>query len=363
VGWCARDARHVLAVLLLAIPVAAEGQTVLLAGYGHNADDATGLETGEAVTLGLTHFRSATGLVAAVGLPLDPDASSRWGTIGGWFDHRPATSTWGITGAGTLFAFGDPILDRTGAGSVLSLDGYTIIGLDPAVVRLRLGARHGSFMDGEDSSQRLLGRAGTEVGFGTGELELRAELDHWRAEEGGYTQAGARVAMANARFQAWAGVSRWLDDDLPGTGWDVGARVPLTERLALTARGGVQAEDILFQVPPQRSWSLGLQFRMGPEPLLPSLAVPVLIDRGESVTLTLPTDDLGNPPAVAGTFSGWQTLPMQRVGDRWRLELVLEPGVHEYAFVTSEGEWFVPEGTPGRRPDGFGGFVAVLIVQ
>ena len=41
----------------------------------------------------------------------------------------------------------------------------------------------------------------------------------------------------------------------------------------------------------------------------------------------------------------------------------LEPGVYRYSFRSESGEWFVPESTPGRRPDGMGGFVAVLVVS
>ncbi|HEY8485417.1 MAG TPA: hypothetical protein VIL13_12465 [Longimicrobiales bacterium] len=39
------------------------------------------------------------------------------------------------------------------------------------------------------------------------------------------------------------------------------------------------------------------------------------------------------------------------------------PGVYHYAFVTADGKWFVPESVPGRKDDGMGGHVAVLVVR
>jgi hypothetical protein len=371
-------AGFLLVGLLLSFPAGTPAQTLLWAGYGQNADDATGVATGESLTAGLGRFGPAAGLAGAVGVPLDPDASMRWGTVSAWFDRRATASPWGVAGGVSLFAFGDPVLDRTGAGSIAFLDGYHVLALAPAELRFRVGARHGlsagagNGVDGEDvggTSQRLLGRAGTELGVRAGALDLRGELDHWRAEEGGYTQAGARIGLADRRFQAWAGVSRWFHEALSGTGWEVGARVPLARRFAVLVRGGVQGQEILFQVPPQRTWSVALQLRTGADPMVAALPASVIRDARRPVTLTLPAAALPGdptgaaPPGVAGTFSGWQTIPMRRAGDFWEVELVLEPGVHEYSFVTAAGEWFVPQGTPGRKPDGFGGQVALLIVQ
>jgi len=53
---------------------------------------------------------------------------------------------------------------------------------------------------------------------------------------------------------------------------------------------------------------------------------------------------------------------MVRQGDAWVLTLPLGRGVYRYAYRGADGEWFVPEGTPGRQDDGFGGVAAVLIV-
>jgi hypothetical protein len=350
-----------LAAILYA-PAPAGAQSLVWAGYGHNSDHATRLTTGEALQLGYALFRPASGAAATVGVPLDPDASSRWATLAGWLESAIAGPV-GVSASASGFAFHDPLLESSGVGSIVALDTHGTLDLGRAELRLRLGARHGAHMGDDGGSQRLLGRAGTAATARFGAMEARAELDHWLAEEAGYTQVAARASFAQPRIQAWAGIAHWADASLPGTGWDVGVRVPVTDRVAITGRGGVPAQDILFWIPRQQTWSVAVQLRTGAPTLAAALPVPAVHDAGRGVTFTLPARGLEGQPAVAGSFSGWRPVPMERARDGWRLHLSLEPGVHEYAFVTEDGTWFVPERTPGRKPDGFGGFVAVLIVE
>lgn len=82
-----------------------------------------------------------------------------------------------------------------------------------------------------------------------------------------------------------------------------------------------------------------------------------------SVTVRIPITDAEDAPSVAGDFTGWSAVPMDEDGDHWTATFDLEPGVYQYAFRSPSGEWYVPESVPGRRPDGMGGFVAVLVVS
>jgi hypothetical protein len=94
----------------------------------------------------------------------------------------------------------------------------------------------------------------------------------------------------------------------------------------------------------------------------PSLAPRV--ERG-AVRIVLPSallDADGAAPSVAGEFSEWRPTTMTRAGDVWILDLPLESGVYRFSFVSASGEWFVPERYPGRIDDGFGGWVALLVV-
>ena len=68
-------------------------------------------------------------------------------------------------------------------------------------------------------------------------------------------------------------------------------------------------------------------------------------------------------PSVGGDFNQWKPAPMRREGKYWSYTVAASPGVYNYAFVTADGDWFVPEDVPGRRDDGMGGKVAVLVVK
>jgi len=54
---------------------------------------------------------------------------------------------------------------------------------------------------------------------------------------------------------------------------------------------------------------------------------------------------------------------MEREGDDWTYTVAVPRGVYSYAFVGADGAWFVPEGVPGRKDDGMGGHVAVVVVR
>ena len=101
--------------------------------------------------------------------------------------------------------------------------------------------------------------------------------------------------------------------------------------------------------------------RSAPQPLRVKLSVAVL---ASSATLRLAlawaTDNA--VLSIAGDFNNWQVVPMQREGGVWMIRLPLPPGVYNYAFRSARGEWFVPASVAGRRDDGMGGHVAVLVV-
>jgi hypothetical protein len=66
---------------------------------------------------------------------------------------------------------------------------------------------------------------------------------------------------------------------------------------------------------------------------------------------------------VAGSFNGWEpsALPLQRQADgRWVVEVVLEPGRHEYRFVV-DGQWTDDPLSPAYVSNPFGGLNCVLV--
>lgn len=62
---------------------------------------------------------------------------------------------------------------------------------------------------------------------------------------------------------------------------------------------------------------------------------------------------------VAGDFSGWQPIALNRVGDEWTGALELSPGRHAYMYVV-DGRWTTDPEAHSFRDDDFGRRNAVL---
>jgi len=68
--------------------------------------------------------------------------------------------------------------------------------------------------------------------------------------------------------------------------------------------------------------------------------------------------------AVAGDFSDWNSLQMERKNDNcWVITLKVKPGKYQYSFVIDGNEWVPDPGSPRQVEDGFGGVNSVLVVN
>jgi 1,4-alpha-glucan branching enzyme len=68
---------------------------------------------------------------------------------------------------------------------------------------------------------------------------------------------------------------------------------------------------------------------------------------------------------VAGSFNGWEpsAMPLQKQeGDRWVVELMLDPGKYEYRFVV-DGEWTDDPLSSAYVSNPFDGLNGVLLVE
>jgi len=81
------------------------------------------------------------------------------------------------------------------------------------------------------------------------------------------------------------------------------------------------------------------------------------------VVLHLLAREAGSPPpVVAGDFTNWMPVRMERHKDEWRYSVHVSSGVYHFAFRGADGRWFVPATLPNRTEDGMGGWVAVLVI-
>jgi hypothetical protein len=217
--------------------------------------------------------------------------------------------------------------------------------------------------------------AGDVQGGGLYEIGVRAGASHgvWVAQLDGrwladdttsYPFTGLQLGGVVGDVQLWGGAGRWHTPDASSE-WSVGVavNVPLVGQLWFGMRA--DARDPLYRNAERTSWNLGISRALGRPPRAARLPAPTRVDDG--LVFRLPRQVVPGsgaaPPAIAGEFSDWAPLPMQRSNGEWVLQVPLAAGVHRFAFVTADGEWFVPEGYPGRIDDGMGGWVAVVVVR
>lgn len=304
----------------------------------------------------------ATSLYLAAALPLD-DAAGAWGAAG-------ATRRLGIGTAGRLrtgldlgghgYVHRDGISEQTGLGATLEAGAFGEAALRQGRVALRTFVRQYLAEAGDERASRTtldgelrvesVPRAGVRVG-GAG---------RWvQAAEGGYPAVTADVAAVMGPAQVLVAAEQWLGSNLRDTGWSATLGVDLR---VVNAWAAVRQEtrDPLYWNPSRRSWSVGISRSLGAARPTPR---PVVPQRPGRARLQLAQAAARGPIQVAGDFTGWQPRPMRLAGGVWEIEIVLAPGVYNYAFVDGAGRWFVPEDVPGRVDDGMGGHVAVLVVE
>lgn len=317
------------------------------------------------------------------------DPARRWLYLSSGIPFGSDDSLWGAAGAGTRllesvgsvelgadlsaqgFLYRDPASSATGTGGILDLRPLAAVADDRVRLELRSGwVGYGNSID-TVSIRRGLHDSDLSLRFApVPELRLTGTLRHVRGDEGDFTFGGGQVAVQAGPVQLWGSIGGWTSDLLPTTEWGAGAsyRLDPRARTVLAASVRQDATDPVYWNRPRTRWSIGVSRSLGgprgAEPLPRSEAgslVPELTDG--TVRIRIPKTGSREPPAIAGDFTDWEPVPMSDDGDHWVAAFQLEPGVYRYAFRSSSGEWFVPEAVGTRRPDGFGGYVAVLVVS
>jgi hypothetical protein len=353
----------VLSAPLWAAPAGAQGLSVDV-GAGRFVYDAVSASVPSDNLIGVVRYegRREAWVFGAAGAPLGA-GDTFWlaaGT-GGRFLAGPARRlSFGADVAAHGFSFRDAVADQLGTGGTIEALPLVRLAAGAGSFEARAGWRGHTLSFGGLRESRGVVDAGVRAGYG---LTVRAEAEgRWvRAREGTYPFAGVSLAYRPARFGLWATGGRWLSDDLDEVSWGVGADANLGPRLTLWAGIRQDAPDPLYWNPSRRTWSVGLTTRL--RRVRPALAPVARSSAGRVLVRIRSTDAPPGPVWIAGDFNAWNPQPMRREGETWVIDLPLEPGVYNYAFRTGGGEWFVPASTPGRRDDGMGGHVAVLVVS
>jgi hypothetical protein len=178
--------------------------------------------------------------------------------------------------------------------------------------------------------------ANARLGVAAGPLDLSGYAG-WRG-----APAGSGVAP-----QAWGGLS--------AVAW-------LGGRVALFLAGGSYPADLLQGLPRGRYASAGIRLaNLRPRvPILQPILRPIYHEEqsGGLLRFELPA---AQRVEIAGDWTGWEPVPLQRESrGRWVLRVTLPAGVHRFNLIV-DGEWTVPPGVTSV-PDGFGGRTGLLIV-
>lgn len=338
-------------------------------------------DTPNSFALGLRFDDASTGLRVSAGVPTSA-AEPLWGGAGAWkrlsapfgrvragidlaanafasFDRAPAADV--VPGP-----FDPPPLpspDRSGsalAGQVLPVLG---VGIPGAEVQARYGLSRYAAWFGDATARRSVQLADVQVTWSpVRSLAVVPVLRRVAARrESPATFAGLSLVGASSSGSAWASVGTWRVDAVTDAQWSAGARVQVHPQLSLEAGVRHDGVDPLYLQPAQTAWSVGASVLLA-RPRTAAPPVPSAYADGRA-TIRLPVASSGSQPSIAGDFNDWKPAPMQRAGAHWTYTVAVQPGVYNYAFVRRSGEWFVPRDVPGRKEDGMGGWVAVLVVR
>ena len=297
---------------------------------------------------------------------------SRWGGFGIGDRLVPSTSSSrGINIGADIgahgFVFRDALLDQSGKGGFMEAMPFIQVPAGLATFEVGGGWRGQtlSYAGIVDSRHVFESRAHATYGLaepGPHRWIVEGDARWVRASEGIYPFVGGALRYRGTPVQAWFQTGRWFSNSLNDAAWGAGIDITLTDRFALWSSVRQEAPDPLYWNLPRRSWSVGVTRRFGLAGQTPPLTT-VQADAGGVLIRVNAADVDGISVSVAGDFNGWRPVPMQREGREWLVRLPLAPGVYHYAFRSDRGEWFVPPSVAGRRDDGMGGYVAVLVVS
>jgi len=345
----------------------------------------TGTSGGSSAVLGLGHTGPRDWLGASAAIPLGGDPF--WAVLGGWqrletqgktgllldltghgFIQRQSASV-----AGTPAPAPGPLpfptqppaplkpdLSGQGVGGEAMAGGFAGSGGFRLETRAGVAAQRSQL--GDVLQERALPTGDARLTLALAPVvTLQAESRAWLDDSLTHAYVGSTLQYSRGPLQLWGSLGRWVTGGLDRTTWSAGAGAALGPGLELQLGARGNAFDPVYLSTSRTSVWGGLSLRLAGSRVM-AAPVPARASDGGAV-IALPASAAKGTAAIAGDFTGWKPVPMQRDGSRWTYAAHLAPGVYHYAFVAQDGTWFVPESVPGRQDDGMGGYVAVLVVS
>jgi len=342
----------------------------------------TGVAAASSVVLGLGRTGLHDWLGASAALPLADEPF--WAVLGGWrrletrgaagllldltghgFIQRYTTTTTGAPAPGPLLGPSQPPTltkaDLSGAGAGVELMAGGFAGSPSLRLESRAGVAAQRSTLGGVLQERALPTADARLSLLFAPVTIRAETRGWADNGVTHAYVGGTLQYGRGPLQLWGSLGQWVAGGVPGGTWSAGGSAAIGPQLELQVGGRGNAFDPLYHSSTETSFWAGLSMRVGGA-RLGRPPVPGRAPDGRAV-IRISARSIKGTPSIAGDFTGWKPVPMQRQGSHWTYTTRLDPGVYHYAFVGEDGTWFVPESVPGRQDDGMGGHVAVLVVS
>jgi hypothetical protein len=141
----------------------------------------------------------------------------------------------------------------------------------------------------------------------------------------------------------------------------------LTERFALLAAAGRQLADPLRGLPQDDLITFSARVSLGPKPLpvmqrsmiARAEVTPVVGGGGELVVSVFASDTM--LVDVAGDFSEWRPVKLEREGAFWVARIQLPPGKYRVAVRSNLGPWRAPRNLARVRDD-YGGEAGLVVI-
>lgn len=348
-------------------PADARGQGLSLdVSTGHVVYDPAAANAGTNNVMGTVRYDARRGVWVSgtAAIPLR-SGDPVWGAFGTGGRLLPSGSgsrraRLGVDLGANGFRFRDAIVDQTGGGAAVDALPFVSVSSGGGSLELRGGWRGQTLSYAGTTTHRGVFETGVRAMYGAA-VRVQGDARWVHASEGTYPFLRGTLLYGGSPMQAWVQAGKWLSSDLDNVAWGGGISAAVGSRATFWASVQQETPDPLYWNVARRSWSVGVTRRLGrggPAPLPTPRQ-----DAGGVLIRVAASDAPGTELSIAGDFNNWRPVPMQREGREWVLRLLLAPGVYHYAFRSGGGDWFVPASVAGRRDDGMGGYVVVLVVS
>ena len=215
-----------------------------------------------------------------------------------------------------------------------------------------------------------LWRAGGSAELLIGPVTSRAGIiaGMHRTPEGNFRDLGARMMMAGRWGAAELRFDRWNTPTGSEMTGGLSLIIPIGNAWNLRGFFGRTDPDPLTLAQPGSAsggFLLGRSLLSSSDDVFADEAPYEIIEYGETrsrVRITVEPPVGATTVQLLGDFTLWDPVAMAREGNRWVLEIDVEPGTHHFGFLVDD-EWFVPADAPDVVPDEWGRLSATLVIE